>query len=174
MDGSQGTAGAGHNAMGGVDEAIFARHVNAIAAADAVCEEANAKRKKARQAAKADGITPKDLDRALIIAEMSSDEQHQYLATQKQYLEWLRVPIGTQLSLLDQSPLETDEDIAADLIKKSAGDGYRAGLTGKWQDDNPHDPTTPAGQAWIKGWHDGQKATVEQNIQRAEPEGDDE
>ena len=145
--------GPGHNVVG-CDVATFHKHVALIGAKKALLDVAKSEHKKSRQAAKADGILLKDLDRALIVADMTTDEQRQYLNTQAAYLKWLKVPIGSQMSMFDATDFMDDADtIEEETLTTAEGAGFRDGLKGKGE--NPHEGNTPAGQAWMKGNHDG-------------------
>lgn len=152
----------GHNS--GAEEAVFHKHVAAMAAADAVLAEAKAARKKVRQKAKADGIALKDLDRVLVIAEMTTGEQRDYLNTQATYLRWLRSPIGAQLALFpdgsDDDPFaDPGEDSGAaeqEIVEGARGAGFLAGISGRPESDCPHDGNTPAGMAWLEAFREGE------------------
>lgn len=74
------------------------------------------------------------------------------------YSKLMGLPIGDQLSLLDADEAfraKSEEDLIADARMA----GYRAGMLGKNPEvENPHQPETPAFQAWMAGWNDGQAA----------------
>ncbi len=148
--------GPGHNSVG-CDQPTFHRHIALIGNKRATLKVAREQHKKARQAAKADGILLKDLDRALELADMTGEEQRQYLNTQAAYLQWLKVPLGSQMSMFEAPDFMGDEEaIKAEADELAAGKGFFAGLNGVDESDNPHEANNPTGQAWIKGYREGE------------------
>ncbi|HTV69304.1 MAG TPA: hypothetical protein VMF90_12275 [Rhizobiaceae bacterium] len=65
-----------------------------------------------------------------------------------QAMRWAGVPVGTQLDLLDDR---------APLDERAYAMGEEAGLRGETL-VNPYNESTAEGQAYAKGWHDGQGA----------------
>ncbi len=155
---------AGHNSAGVTPE-VFNRHLALIEAADAEIAIANKKRSTLRKAARADGIKLTEFDAMRKVAGLSRLEQIEKLTAARDYLIYLRSPLGAQMKMDFDSvdPFNETDDAARERIAADAeADGYRAGLAGvKWEDDNPHQPLTPEGQAWIKGYREGQTNRAE-------------
>ncbi len=148
--------GTGHNSVG-CDMPTFHKHVALCGAADADLKVARTKRKRARQAAKADGILLKNFDRALELADLTGEEQRQYLNDQTAYLQWLKVPLGSQMSMFEGPDFQGDaEAIDAETLEAAEGKGFQAGLNGADESSMQHEANTGAGQAWIKGYREGE------------------
>lgn len=98
-----------------------------------------------RKTAKADGISPAELNYALHLRKADPDEAVALFRQQVQIAQWLAHPIGKQASLFDadRTPLE---DRAFD-------EGKAAGLAGE-SAKPPYDAVP--GQKWMDGWHSGQ------------------
>ncbi len=158
------TPEAGHNSAG-VKPAIFNRHLALIEAAEEACKIANEKRSTLRKSARADGILLTEFDAMRRVAGLPRLEQIAKLEASRDYLIFLRSPLGDQMKMNFDTidPFNEDDDAARARIEADAeADGYRAGLAGvKWEDDNPHLPALPEGQAWIKGWRAGQTNRAE-------------
>lgn len=158
------TESIGHNSIG-VDQPTFDKYVAKISAAESKVAIAKEELKKARKAARAEGIILGVFDRTRQLADMTRSEQTTEMIHTATYLRWLRAPIGAQFEFnLDADPHEeeTDEAATSRLIQDAEAAGWRAGLEGKlWEDDNPHDGNTDVGQAWLKGFRDGQAKNAE-------------
>ena len=153
-----------HNRLG-FDRETFDKHCAVIGRCEAELNIAREKLKKARKAAKADGVLLKRFDAMRHLAELPRAEQELQLLHDQAYLQWLRAPVGHQFSMElaagDAYDEETDEAIEARTVEDARGAGWRAGLKGEvWEDENPHDANTAAGQAWLEAYREGQeKAT---------------
>lgn len=154
-----------HNRLG-FDRETFDKHCALIGRAEAEMAVAREKLKKARKAAKADGIMLKRFDAIRHLADLPRAEQELQLLHDQAYLQWLRAPVGHQFALSldgagDAYDDESDEDVEARTVEDAKGAGWRAGLKGEvWEKDCPHDANTAAGQAWIEAYREGQqKAT---------------
>lgn len=163
----------GHNMLG-IDPNAFHKHVAVISAAESEVALAKEKLKKARKQAKADGITLKLFDRSRQLAEMTREEQQGEMAHLQQYLIWMRSPIGTQFELKFQpggEAFDEDEDGAnARTVADAGASGFQAGLEAKiWEDDCPFEASSPAGQAWLKGYREGQEKNVAALKENARP-----
>ncbi|MCA0032724.1 hypothetical protein [Mesorhizobium sp. B263B2A] len=148
-------AGEGHNSSG--DTADLDRkvlfHINrqnwlkALAAKKA----ADAALKNVCKVVKSDlgefGMTQiKDYEKAQT-PEGKAELQAKQAAT-RQAMAWAGIPVNTQLDMLvDLAPLE----------ERAYQDGLDAGLRGDTL-SNPFNPLSAEGQAFEKGWHDGQGA----------------
>lgn len=155
----------GHNSAG-VTVEVFNRHLALIEAAEAACIISNKRRNTLRKSARADGILLGEFDAMRKLAGLTRLEQIDKLTASRAYLIYLRSPLGEQMKMEFDSldPFnETDDAAARVRIEADAeSDGYRAGLAGViWEDDNPHEVSGNEGQAWIKGWRDGQTNRVE-------------
>ncbi len=155
---------AGHNSAA-VTAAVFNKHLALIEQADEACKIANAIRSTTRKSARADGIKLGEFDAMRKLAALPRLEQIDKLTASRDYLIYLRSPLGAQMKMdfAAVDPFNEDDDAARARIEADAeSDGYRTGLAGiKWEDDNPHKALTPEGQAWLKGWREGQTNLVE-------------
>lgn len=167
-----------HNRIG-IDQETFDKHHALIARAEAEMAVAREKLKKVRKAAKADGIMLKLFDAQRHLAELPRGEQELQLFHSQAYLQWLRAPVGHQFALSldgggDAFDEESDADAEARIVEEAKGAGWRAGLKGEaWEDENPHDVNTPAGQAWLDAYRDGQKKALEAIKGTDNPAADD-
>lgn len=160
-------AGMGHN-LGPISREKFFPLYTALQRAQAEEAEARAKVKKIRKQMKAEGVMLKVFDSMVTLAELPLHEQRDQLAQQKQILEFLRAPVGTQMSLLDiiePDPLSVSEDAdakRAQLLEEDAkGKGFLAGISGRPESENPHEGNTPAGMAWLAAYREGREKYVE-------------
>jgi ribosome modulation factor len=97
------------------------------------------------------GIHLRAAKEALKIADKGElSETLEYLAALTRYLKLLGLPIkADQKDLFEVAPaLQPVDEMAHEQ-------GAGAGVIGSPQTDNPHDPSTKAGQAWLAGWHEG-------------------
>ena len=154
-------AGVGHNKPP-LTEADFNALLARLGAAESEKQIAQAKVSKIRKEMKAAGILLKNFDAMRTLADLPRQEQQVQLAHSRYYLQWLRSPLGSQMTLgFDEQadPLtEDDAAVEARIVEDAAGDGHRAGVTGKlFEKDCPHDANTKAGQAWIGAYRAAQK-----------------
>lgn len=150
--------GIGHN---GLTEDVFHSHLASMIRAEADLEVARKAKNAARKKAKAAGINLGELDAMRRLAEMTRPEQAESLSAQAQYLRWLRVPIGSQMSLFgDEEAVDpfSGGDDAGPAPKGAEGEaekqGFLAGISGK-PEENPFNGAEPVGLAWLKGYRDG-------------------
>lgn len=127
-------------------------------------EEIKAKRKeksKLRREMRNNGIRLTDMDLALKMRNIEDDDVIlESMRTVQRYAKYLDLPIGTQLSFLDEVPATPTD---SDALDKAAYDrGRRAGALGEWQDDNPYQVNSSQGQQWLKGHGDAQAALVKE------------
>lgn len=141
--------GLGHN---GLTEDVFLVNMRAIINAQAKVDLAKAGLKEARKLAKAAGIELKQLDAVIAMADWGPDEVRDHFATRNQYAIWMGLPVGTQPDFFAGVP---------DAAKPSVdwrSRGYVAATTGKGAVGKPPEDCPPDQvQAWMEGWHDGQK-----------------
>ncbi len=153
----------GHNIIG-VDQATLDKWGPIHSRDTAAVKLAQAQRNKTRKGMRADGIILRVFDRTETLAGMSRAEQQTEMAHTEAYLKWHRAPAGTQFSLtLVPNDAFDDDDEAAEarVVEDAKGAGWRAGLAGEWQAASPYTTDTPPGQAWLEGWHEGQKKNAE-------------
>lgn len=74
------------------------------------------------------------------------------------YMQYMNLPIGTQMGFFDEQPQEQTTDVVAKALKE----GKVAGMMGGNMDDNPHELNTDAGQEWQKGYNEGQAVLKQQ------------
>lgn len=140
-------------------EGLVLLHLQKIVAAEKKKDEAVNALRTARKAAKTDGVDLSVLDMVRSLGKLDEHElTHGYnqLVT---YSQFLSVPVYNQLSLFD--PPNPSED---DIIDIASGKGLRAGKLGQDQGSSPYEPGSAAGQAWLEGWHQGQKIILEAGI----------
>lgn len=141
-------AGAGHNLT---DDAFY-EHTQAIVKANAALEVARANRQAVRKLAKAAGVELGILDAKLKMAEWEPSEIRSHYATDARYAELLRLPVGTQLDLLEGVP----EAARPDIDWQSRGflaATTKLGVPGQPPADVPADQV----QNWMQGWQEGQE-----------------
>ncbi len=157
-------AGEGHNLIG-IDQPTFNAWVAKISGAEAECKTANERRNKLRKQMRAGGIKLGVFDAMRRLVELPRTEQAEDLTHSRYYLEWLRSPLGHQITMAFDAPGdafdEDDKAAEARIVDDARGAGWRAGLAGKWEDDNPHEVNSEPGQAWLGAYRDGQKKNAE-------------
>lgn len=159
--------GMGHNlpALPGVTDAIVREFFHDMERLEGQKAEIQERIKKRRKQAKADGIPLEMWKLAMKLMDGTEDEAEEKLTQVCGMLRALRFKIGDQMALpLGEPPAAEDipdEIREALIVERAERDGWREGLAGqKFEDDNPHDATSAAGQSWIKGYRAGQEAQV--------------
>ncbi len=137
--------------MSNIDAGLLLVHVKRMGEAQVAQAAATAKLRASRKAAKADGISLRELDNVLGTLKLDQHELVDRHNTMVAYSKALNMPLAEQLSFLDVPEVSDDE-----VIARAFSDGLRAGKLGKSEADNPHDVTQPAGQKWLEGYRDGQ------------------
>ena len=149
--------GAGHNSIE-VIEADFLKFLADLEDLDAKIKVLTDQRKKHRKTMRAAGIRLTEFDAFRKFSDMTRGDVQDHFTHLKQYMEWGRIPIGTQFDLNLDDPIDDDED-DEQIIQRAVSDatqaGFMAGLKNMPDTENPHDGNTEAGQAWIKAHHDG-------------------
>jgi len=150
------TAEAGHNSELTPAElkALKFHHFHAISSQQAKVKEQQDDYKRLRKLAKADGIILSDLDFMMKCAE-AEDETivTDRIKREAEIAKWFALPIAFQPDMfgdLDAEPLED----------RAAREGEASGFRGK-EPNPPYDVANTAGQAWLKGWHLGNKSRAE-------------
>lgn len=158
-------AGQGHNS--GLSEnqerALFFDHLNKIQSSKEELEQVKAAHARLFKAAKADGITKKDLEYALRLRadDSNGEELLEERRREVRIAKWLQHPVGTQIDLFDE-----DRTTAVERAKEL---GKNAGMEGQTC-ISPYDGSTEQAQAWIKGWQEGQKAIFDIRQKQADEE----
>ncbi|MGE0289293.1 MAG: hypothetical protein AB7I42_26540 [Bradyrhizobium sp.] len=150
---------AGHN---GVREGEFLQFVARNARIEEKFEALRDERKKLRREMKDAGVELGVFDAMLKLEAKGDDAIEQELKTQIRYARFLRLPIGTQLSILDEDPDPFSQRPTEDLLVKVRADGKLAGMRGKNQSDNPHEASPDLWQEWLQGYQDGQKVLFDE------------
>jgi uncharacterized protein (UPF0335 family) len=164
-------AGVGHNGDD-ADKALHFVHLRDYEKALAEKKKADADFKNITKRIKAEGGS---VDAIKLTIQLRGQEgEKAFKETMEQMLRvarWNGLPIGTQTSLFDEDRRPIEE--------RALNEGKTAGMRGENPSvPNVYPPDSPAGKAWMEGWHEGQKAIF--NIQRPatsqllRPEADDE
>lgn len=141
---------AGHNSelTGAEQRALMFHHFNAIEAQKARVKEAQDALKKLRKTAKADGIVMADLDYMARCAALDDPGiVPAEILRRAEIASWFALPVNFQPDMFeDRTPLE----------ERAFEEGKASGLLGK-DPQAPYDAASKAGQAWLQGWHEGQR-----------------
>ncbi len=80
------------------------------------------------------------------------------------YLRLLGLPLSaSQIDMFEVAPQSQP------ITENAYEQGFGTGVIGEGQDKNPHDLSTEAGQAWIRGFHDGCAARAEFQKEEGKP-----
>lgn len=142
--------GVGHNQLTDDQRAALLLQACAkVEAQQAKAAEITANIRNIRKTAKADGISPAELNYALHLRKVDPDEASALFRQQMQIAKWLNHPIGKQAELFDadRTPIED----------RAFEEGKVAGLEGL-NAKPPYDAV--AGQKWMEGWHAGQSVLL--------------
>lgn len=152
---------------------VFLKHYRKVREAKRAKEEASAALARVNKAAKADGV---DLDAFKLLEkfrDIDSDELEMRLRHVRDYANWLKLPLGTQLNMFAEATADVPAKAAEEQSTWDAGDqGYRAGRSGSLRSDNPHDEGTPLFVAWDKEWTRGVKFIAAEMRGRDDAEAD--
>lgn len=156
-----------------VSQDLFLHYVGQQEQLEAEIKVLRKKKAKLRRDMRINGIRLTDMDLSLKMRAVEDDDVIlESMRAIKKYSAFLGLPIGTQLSLLDDVPSDlTDSD---DLDQRAYDFGRRAGALGEFEDDNPYDLGSSQGQKWLKGYRDAQKAIAMQMAPKDEPEEQEE
>ena len=105
------------------------------------------------------GIVRKDLELVRKFADQDPDSVLATIGRIRQYAQWLDVPVGSQLSLLDipaSSILSSDE-----LGERAFRAGYVLGITGLNPDDDAYPMAHEHRSSHQDGWSAGQKVLLD-------------
>ena len=148
-----------------VSEGLALVHLRKIVEAEQKKDEAVAKLRTARKAAKNDGVDLKALDAARALSKLDAIEVTNDFNQLVRYSKFLEVPVYSQLSMFDIPAEPTDED----LHDRAYSSGVRAGKLGHDQTSSKFEPGSPAGQKWLEGYSDGQKIIMSAMQELAPP-----
>lgn len=142
-----------HN--GGVTSNVFHHHVKALADLKKQEKAIRDKIKLQKKQAVDDGIVVRDLNWAVEQADRPVAEQIQEYNRRISYLRFLKSPVGTQATLID------DFDGVTSMTDEQRAqfwhdEGYQASATGKNRDVCTHDPNSEAGRKWMEGYQTNQ------------------
>jgi len=131
-------------------EAIVAVQLSQIRRAQEEAASASGSARAALSKAEGKGINLAAAKRALKI--LKSGKAEEFTAEMQELLRYLNIlGVGIKKSQLDLFETAT---ALAPIDEKAFEDGLRTGRLGE-APDNPHDLSTPAGQQWIRGHHQG-------------------
>lgn len=152
-------ADVGHNSelSSGEQRALMFHHFNLVESQKAVVKAAQDALKKLRKTAKSAGIVMADLDYMARCADLDDpDIVPAEIMRRAEIASWFALPVHFQPDMFaDRKPIED----------RAFAEGEAAGLRGK-DPEPPYDAGSPAGQAWLKGWHSGQ-AIMRDDLQSA-------
>ncbi len=145
--------GIGHNSQELTDEqqqVLFFQHKAKIISLKEKIASETALLRNAYKLAKSEGFTKKDIDFAISLENDNDNEALERRRREAMIARWMGHPIGTQPDMFDDAKSSHGAD-------RNFEEGKRAGMAGE-DNASPHNLSTEAGQAWTKGWHEGQKA----------------
>ena len=143
----------------GVDADTFLVWLGTIESELALLEAAKKRYGKVWKLALNAGIERKSLEYVMKLADQDPEAVLRGMAKIKQYAEWMNVPIGGQLTLLE---LPTTAIPTTDERQERARKvGYTLGITGKNPDEQAYPVDNECHQAHMEGWHAGQKVLLD-------------
>ncbi|MEN6302213.1 MAG: hypothetical protein ABFD96_05770 [Armatimonadia bacterium] len=141
-----------------LDAESFLVWIGKLQSEDAIFQRARKRRDKVRKLAKNAGLEMAIADRVMKDADKDPDVVLKYLATYRQYSEWLQAP-GAQMSLFD---LPSGAMLShAEREQKAKRAGYTRGLMGQNADLEAYPTDNEFHQVHMQGWHDGQKILLD-------------
>lgn len=158
---------AGKNSTLSDDEerALFFQHRRFYETALAVKKKADADLRNVAKKAKAD-LGEHAVHQIKTAIELESDDGSETIKARMerelQVARWLGLPIGAQGSLFEEDRRPAEE--------KAEQEGFVAGAGGEWMKvPERYGASSPAGQAWIRGWHRGQDSIFNISEKRGDP-----
>ena len=149
-------AGADSNGPG-LDEFLFM--VGQLAKAEADVKTTRNARKKLRQHFINRGVNLAMMQAAIEELDKEEGTTLSNLRDLKRYLEFLGLPIGYQLLLVDQPQAAANGNAGSDEARAFA-EGRNRGIRGLNPDEDKWLPVTPEGQAHLAGWNEGQAVNL--------------
>jgi hypothetical protein len=150
--------GIGHNSWVEWTPEDMLGYVSQLGDVDVEIDVLKSRRKKLRKSAKALSIPLDIVDKAIKLAGSDRDAADHFLANLIASLRTLRVTIKSVEPRQHNLPLTDDNAVLKEAVLNAECQGFNAGLHDNPESENPHDPNTPVGQAWLRSWHDGYKA----------------
>lgn len=148
--------GEGHNSELTPEQrsALRMHHVRQLLAIDEEMQPLRKRRKKARAEAKGDGFKLSEIDAAIRL--MTMEDQSIFVDEIRELIDIAKsfnaLPPGEQGELFpDRRPVD----------ERCFDEGKIAGLAGK-SAEPPYGADSEQGQAWLKGWHEGQRIMGEE------------
>lgn len=144
--------------LNGVDADTVLVYLGKIAQEEARVAAAKKRLKKVWKLALNEGIVRKDLELVRKFADQDPETVLATIARIKQYAQWLDVPIGQHLSLLEWPTgtiLKTEE-----WAERAYRAGYVQGLRGLDPDTQAYPSDNEFHQKHVEGWHAGQKVLL--------------
>lgn len=145
------TPGIGDNSQDLTEEqsqALFFHHRRLYKDALAKKKKADADFKNTCKRAKAEKVDPR-----MIKFSIDLEDDDGTLATEQADRErvaaWMGLSLGGQADMFDRTP----------AVDRAFDEGKRAGMEGK-DCSPPYEPGGEVGQAWLRGWHEGQRVLV--------------
>ncbi len=146
------TAGA-QTARGNVPPETIIRARQDRTEAKALLETAKARFRACGKKIESWGVDLKELDKVIEFARRDQDDLRGEFSTFIHYCKVLQLPLGTQLSLLDDDapPVDLSEADKEQAAAWDAGDqGYKAGKNGEPASNNTYPPGSLAFAAWAE------------------------
>lgn len=128
--------------------ALFFQHAKQYEKALDTKKQADAAFKNVCKLIKSEGSSVEEIKLAAMSPEALDAKIRAEIERSQRLSRWLGMPVGTQISLLD----EIDRTPSTD---KARADGKRAGLAGL-DASPPFAKHLPQAQDWLDGWHEGQ------------------
>lgn len=151
------------------DDAVIAVNLSKIRVAADQAASGHGTYRSVLAHAEAKGVHLKAAKRALAIVKAGDDAVTAWLEENAAVTKYLRIMRhGIQQSQLDM--FETEASLAP-IDEKAGLDGLAAGRDGQRESNNPHDLSTPAGQAWLSNYRTGahERDVI---LSMGEPQGD--
>lgn len=135
-------------------QGLFEHHKGNYEKALAAKKKADATFKDICKKAKAESVSIADIKLAIDLEDDGGEERlREKIERTHRVARWLGLPVGTQPSFFD----EVDRTPSVD---KAEAEGHRSGLKGESANPPPHFGMAQQ-QAWLTGWHTGQKVLTD-------------
>lgn len=161
----------GHNDMS--DDQKRALFLNGLGKLESLKEKMaklNADVRNIRKQMKSEGYSKVEVDYALFLNKQSDDPDRiaEEREARERVAKWLARPEGFQGGLFDGPGDGKDRTPAVDRAFQEGKTGGMAAVPCT----PPYDASTPQGQSWIKGWHEGQAVNAKGFKSTQPPAGD--
>lgn len=139
-------------------QSLFFEHKRAYEKSLTAFKAAQADLKNTGKLIKAEGGSVAEVKIAIALeSDGGNEKMQQRIERELRVAKWMGAPVGTQFSLLDEDRTPS--------IDKATDDGKRAGLKGE-NCTPPNHMGDQQQQAWIDGWHAGQKVLADRIAQK--------